>query len=117
MTRTKLSPLEIARLCHEANRAICESQGDTSQVPWERAPHDIQESAFRGVEFALANPSATPRSMHDEWCLHKREAGWTYGPVKDPMSKTHPCLIPYFRLPERQRTKDHVFLALVRALT
>lgn len=28
---------QIARVCHEVNRAYCESMGDTSQVPWEDA--------------------------------------------------------------------------------
>ena len=32
----------IARACHEANRAICEAAGDFSQKPWAEAEDWIQ---------------------------------------------------------------------------
>lgn len=28
--------------------------------------------------------------------------GWKYGEAKDPEAKTHPCLVPFDKLPEFQ---------------
>ena len=37
-------------------------------------------------------------------------------PVKDVASKTHPCMLPYAEIPESQRKKDGLYLAVVRAM-
>lgn len=104
----------IARLCHEVNRGLCEAFGDRSQVPWEEAPQWQRDSAVKGVEFHLANPSATPEDSHASWLAEKARTGWVYGPVKDAEAKTHPCFVPYGDLPAEQRAKDYVFRAIVR---
>lgn len=110
-------PVAIARVCHEANRAYCETIGDTSQRPWLEAEEWQRESAIQGVTFALASPSAPACAQHDAWVADKRAAGWTYGPVKDAAKKQHPCIVPYAELPVEQRRKDALFKAIVRALT
>lgn len=43
--------------------------------------------------------------------------GWVYGEVKDADKKTHPCIVPYNELPEFQKKKDHLFIAIVKALS
>jgi hypothetical protein len=48
--------LEIAKVCHEANKAWCEANNDYSQKSWDEAEHWQRDSAIKGVEFALANP-------------------------------------------------------------
>lgn len=108
---------ELARVCHEANRAICEAFGDHSQKPWEEAEPWQRDSAVRGAVFAMQNPDAPPSAQHDAWMADKVADGWVYGPVKDPAAKTHPCMVPYDQLPPEQRVKDHVFKALCRVLT
>lgn len=106
----------IARACHEANRAICESAGDHSQRPWDDAEQWQRESAVRGVLFALDNPSAPASAQHDAWLSDKLADGWCYGEAKDAQAKTHPCMVEYEELPFEQRVKDHVFKAIVGAL-
>jgi hypothetical protein len=113
---TALSAIQIARVCHEANRAYCLSIGDHSHLPWDSAPEWQKNSAIDGVNFVLAHPTASPRSSHDNWLAEKERAGWRYGPVKDEEKKEHPCFVPYEELPEHQRKKDDLFLAVVRAL-
>jgi len=54
----KIAVLDIAIVCYEANRAYCKSLGDHSQPHWSDAPKWQQDSAIKGVEFCLANPSA-----------------------------------------------------------
>lgn len=108
--------LAIAKVCHEANRALCEAFGDHSQVAWEEAEDWQRDSAIKGVEYTIANPDLTPADQHAAWCRDKIAAGWAYGPVKDVRNKQHDCLVAYELLPPKQQAKDHVFRAIVRAM-
>jgi hypothetical protein len=106
---------QVARVCHETNRAYCESIGDHSQKSWEDAEQWQRDSAVKGVEFALAHPDAQPADQHEAWVQDKLANGWNHGPVKDPVKKEHPCIVPYHSLPAEQRTKDRLFVHIVRA--
>lgn len=108
--------IDIARVCHEANKAYCESLGDFSQVDWFTAPEWQRQSAIKGVQFNLDNPDAPASALHDSWLEAKRQEGWVYGPVKDADKKEHPCFVPYEELPLSQQKKDHLFKAIVNAL-
>lgn len=109
--------LNIAKVCHDANKAYCESIGDHSQLSWEQAANWQRESAVKGVEYRLENPDAPRSSQHEAWYSDKASAGWKYGPVKDAEEKTHPCMVPYDELPEEQKKKDALFQAIVDALS
>jgi hypothetical protein len=106
----------IAIMCHEANKVWCYLNGDPSQPHWGWAPQWQRDSAINGVQHALKYPDATPEDMHSNWMADKIADGWVYGEVKDAVAKTHPCMVPYDQLPEFQRKKDALFLAIVRAL-
>lgn len=106
----------IARVCHEVNRAYCQSLGDLTQPPWETAPDWQKQSAIAGVQFHKQNPNSKPSDSHNSWLAEKRAAGWKYGLAKDPAKKEHPCFVPYEQLPNEQKAKDYLFLAVVRAL-
>jgi hypothetical protein len=107
---------KIAMICHEANRAYCQSIGDNSQPEWDHAPEWQKQSARNGVKFHLENPNAEPSHSHDQWLKEKESDGWKYGPVKNPEVKEHPCFLPYDQLPEEQKKKDALFIAVVHAL-
>lgn len=107
---------DIAGVCHAANAELCRNVGDFSQASWDDAPPEIRTSAIRGVKFALENPDATPEDSHNSWLAEKRENGWVYGEVKDFEKKTHPCFVPYHMLDAHDRSKDHLFQGIVRAL-
>lgn len=106
---------QIARVAHETNRAYCQTIEDFSQKPWDEADGWQKESAFKAVEFRIVNPDAPASTQHDHWIADKLMAGWVYGPDKDPAKKEHPCIVPYGSLPQEQRLKDYLFLAIVRA--
>lgn len=108
---------EIARVCHEVNRAYCESLGDYSQKPWHQAEDWQQRSAVQGVVFVSTTPGVQPGDAHKNWCREKVRDGWVYGEEKDPIRKTHPCILPFNELPEDQQAKDHIFVAIVLALS
>lgn len=108
---------DIAKICHETNRAYCQTLGDNTQVAWEEAPSWQRDSAIKGVEFNISNPDAPPSASHDSWLEVKRAEGWQYAPEKDAEKKLHPCFIPYEALPLEQQRKDALFKAVVAACT
>lgn len=108
---------QIARVVHEANRAYCTAIGDSSQESWERAAEWQRTSAVDGVRSMLNGQATSPEEQHQAWCDTKLRDGWQFGPRKDAEAKTHPCLVPYNELPPEQRMKDHLFRAVVQALT
>lgn len=106
---------QIARVCHEANRAYCASIGDSSQPEWHDAPEWQKDSARVGVRLHLDNPDAGAEASHESWLKQKQEEGWKYAPVKDPAKKEHPCCVPFDKLPPEQQMKDYLFRGIVHA--
>lgn len=111
-----LSYSDIARVAHEANRAYCVSLGDDSHVSWDDSPGWQKEAARNGVEAIAERWVNSPEQSHKSWMTEKIANGWKYGAVKDAEAKTHPCLVPYDKLPRAQRVKDHLFWAVVTTL-
>lgn len=46
------------------------------------------------------------KAVHDTWAAERFAAGWVYGPERDDVKKTHPCLVPYEELPESEKEYD-----------
>lgn len=108
---------DIARICHEANAELCETQNDFSQTNWFEAPEWQKQSAINGVKFHLANPNATPEKSHENWLVEKQADGWKYGQTKNAELKEHPCFVPYNQLPKEQQAKDYLFRGIVHSLS
>ena len=79
--------LAIAKVCHEANRALCAAFGDNSQPSWDQAPQWQKDSAVAGVRFHLANPNASPSASHDSWLAHKEAEGWVPAAPADALAR------------------------------
>lgn len=108
--------LSIAAVCHEVNRAYCQSLGDYSQPAWDDAPEWQKASAIAGVQLHLGNPDAGPAASHESWMAQKLADGWKYGAYKDPENKLHPCIVPFDELPREQQAKDFIFRGVVHAI-
>ena len=108
----ELTEAGIARICHEVNRAYCESLGDHSQPPWEEAPEWQRDSAVAGVQAHLEQPRS-PAKSHELWLKTKQAEGWRWGLKKDATKKTHPCMVPFDQLSQTPRAKDYLFSAVV----
>ena len=112
----KITITDIARVAHTTNKAYCQAIGDNSQQEWDNAPEWQRESIINGVLFHLGHPDAGPGASHESWLKEKRADGWTWGKVKDPEGKIHPCLVPFLRLPLEQQAKDVLFAGVVDAM-
>lgn len=107
---------DIARVCHEANRAYCVGHGDHTHLPWDQTPSDLKQSIRSGVMFLAEEPLAGPDEAHERWVDYKVEQGWAYGMEKDVALKIHPNLVVSSQLPPVEQAKDRLFCAIVRAL-
>lgn len=113
----KLTIEQIAKCCHQVNKAYCESISDFTQDEWEEAPMWQRDSAIAGVKAHIDSDfTMTPEGSHESWMAQKKLEGWKYGPVKNADLKEHPCMVPYDQLPNRQRAKDHLFRQVVHVL-
>jgi len=45
-------------------------------------------------------------NVHEVWAAGRINEGWRYGPERNDQLKTHPCLIPYSKLPESEKQYD-----------
>jgi voltage-gated potassium channel Kch len=127
---------EIAQMAHALYVENRQSGGslpadDPSLLPWEKLPEILKESnrdqaADIGRKLAMIgchlepSPSwdASPRPFspeeiellgraeHDRWCEERKRNGWQLGPVRDPVAKTHPDLVPWDNLTERVKDLD-----------
>jgi hypothetical protein len=87
--------------------------------PWEH-----RDEAFRAQMVAHTREMAqrlkdgrdlpSPEEAHDSWVRAYEAMGWRYGPVRDASAKTHPDMVPYAELPQAERDKDEIYLALLR---
>jgi len=78
-----------------------------------------RDEAFRSqfvayvAKLCRADELPTPEAAHDSWWRAYEAMGWQYGPVRDVEAKTHPDMLPFADLEQREQDKDAVFLALV----
>lgn len=107
---------DIAKICHQANKAYCEVMGDYSQVDWDFASEELQNSAINGVQFHIDNPDSSSADSHNNWYKFRSAQGWVYGDIKDEKLKTHPCMVPYDHLPVAQQKKDKLFKSIVKII-
>ncbi len=56
--------------------------------------------------------SSSPAELHGSWMQAYYDRGWVYGSERDVEKRTHPDLVPYDQLEQREQDKDAVFIAL-----
>lgn len=107
---------QIAKVCHDVNKAYCEALGDASQPIWENAPQWQKDSILMGVDLHTSNPNSKTSDSHNSWLEQKTKEGWKYGAIKNVELKEHPCFVSYEQLPKEQQAKDFIFKAIVNSL-
>lgn len=106
---------QIARIAHEANRALQQVLGDDQvSPPWDQASQHDKDMSAAGAK--IARHGASPEVLHDSWMRDKLAAGWVHGEIKDATAKTHPLLVPFDELPPGDRAKDYLFAGVCAAM-
>lgn len=119
--KTSFTDEELARICHEAVRAIQVIDEDSVPAqPWDSGIPDHRDATIemvRSIRYAGSSTGevVTPLEVHERWVGVMLADGWTLGP-KNTEGKTHPSLVPYEQLPFTQRARDAVFIAVVTEL-
>jgi len=83
--------------------------------PWENREEPFR-AQMRPVIATQCGPehSEDAEQLHEDWVRAYDAMGWVYGPERDPVSKTHPDMVPYWELGALERDKDAVFVLLCR---
>lgn len=69
-------------------------------------PVPIDTSDIVLPEELVALTEKIAENVHDVWAKGRISEGWTYGIKKDVETKTTPLLVPYEKLPEREKDYD-----------
>ena len=107
----------IARVAHEADRALAAVQGRMDQRTWFALEARDRANLVTGVQVALDTPRATAADLHAAWLSDKREAGWRWGPAFDRTAQTDPLMIPWDQLSVPAQARELLFVATVRSLS
>ena len=67
-------------------------------------PELCREAAARWA--ALPDRESCRRNEHERWQRYYALRNWRWGPEKDSVRRTHPCLTPYEKLSREEREKD-----------
>lgn len=69
-------------------------------------PEPMDTSKVVLPEELLALTEQIARNVHDVWAKGRIAEGYTYGPTRDDVKKTNPCLVPYDELPDSEKEYD-----------
>lgn len=112
-----MKPIEIAAVCHEANRELTRILKDVPlQAHWDDCDADMKAMVLKGIEWRCNNPDAPASASHEAWMQDRLSLGWVLGPERSNEKKTHPALVPYKDLPPGVQLKDKVFVSIILAL-
>ena len=107
----------IAETCHEGYVGYSKSHYDEIIPRWgdldESGKKWARDGVRRGFEHGLF---LRAEDNHQHWMEQKAADGWVYGPVKDQIAKTHPAMVPYDQLPQREKHKDALFSSIAQAM-
>jgi hypothetical protein len=81
--------------------------------PWWEREQAFRDQFLEVIERQCGPDRKTsPEELHDDWVKAYEEMGWRYGSERDPEAKTHPDMVPFAELEQREQDKDAVFIAL-----
>ena len=109
---------KIAEIIYEAtrleadwsNRSIVPEKFDKRDDKFRKQFVDIVE------KYISQEKLPTAEEAHDSWVQSYVDMGWKYGKERDTDKKTHPDMLPYNELPQDEKDKDAIFLAIVWAI-
>lgn len=79
---------------------------------------DMEPARRAGIKAAIKHAlenDTSPEESHNKWLVAHEKLGYKYGIEIDREKLLHPCMVPYYQLPETQRIKDDMFLAIIQS--
>jgi hypothetical protein len=103
-----------ARFVYDAARlAAITAQAPIIPVLWDEREEPFRQQFREVIEQQCSDERvSSPEQLHNNWMQAYCKMGWSYEPEYDRGKKTHPDLVPYSELGQRERDKDSVFVAL-----
>lgn len=99
--------IEIAFAVHEMNGILQAAGREPHRQPhWDDATDEMRQQVLDLVR--SYRRGTTPEQAHERWRSLMADRGWRYGPAWSDTGRTHPNLVPYGQLPERQRIKSRM---------
>lgn len=81
--------------------------------PWTNREQAFKDQFYPVIEMMCGpDRKQSPEELHDDWVESYENMGWTYGEIRDTVSKTHPDILPFNQLEQREQDKDGVFISL-----
>lgn len=107
LTRRSIFAYEVARLQAAAVDAPIIPE------PWSERTQDFKDQFKLFIEKMMGDDRLSdPEALHDSWWQAYIDLGWTYGPVRSVVDKTHPDMVPFNELGREEQIKDWVFWQL-----
>lgn len=116
LTSPRPTQLYIAKVCHSAVKAYCDSLGDIKEHSWDDLPQSDKESLIAYIDLYTENPFIDPKYCHDAWVEFMLYEGWTYGLIENEVNKTHPFVVSYDKLPVKQHVINSIVEAIVKTM-
>ena len=69
-------------------------------------PHPLDTSKIELSQELIHLSEAMAHNVHEVWSVGRIADGWTYGLTRDDKAKTHPSLVPYEELSEKEKDYD-----------
>src|SRR5574340_1619980 len=91
---------QLAKILYTAHCAYCETlDGSYAHEPWTMAPERQKKWIRDGIRSYLREwvdgGELQPETLHESWISLKRREGWTYGLIRHPAAKEHPCMVSF----------------------
>lgn len=104
----------IAEIAYAVNNVYRRYNGESERDSWDKLPEAKKRNLINAVDSMLNYGSTwTPEVSHMNWLNEKIQDGWRYSNTEDEQLKLHPCIKPYYQLPDAQKKKDELFVAVV----
>lgn len=106
----------LAKICHEAQRAFCQTMGDFSHPNWDLTSPWYQKVMVECVTFVF-NKVSDVNQLHIFWSSQMTALGWSYGLVFNEKEKEHPNLKNFNDISFEEQIKYAIFMANVIAIS
>jgi hypothetical protein len=105
---------KIAEQAHNVNNVWTKEVGNDTRPEWHTLSQEDKEHYIHAVANAIDSKLESPQEAHKQWSTWMLAQGWEFGEQYDREGKKHPNLRPYDQLPETEKVKDILFIAVCK---